>query len=112
MITRLALAAAAALASPLAFATTAGHDDTTYPDVSASWAGTVDASVVGPAAPGDVAYPGAHATIIKGVPPPATKAAWLASPDDTVYPLAAPMAESSGPAASQEQRLACGCTQR
>jgi hypothetical protein len=81
-----ALAAAALLTSSPAFASGAAgrHDDTTYPDVEATFTTDLDAaSIVTP----DVTYPGPHAVVAKTLPPASGPGA-LALNDDTTYPSA------------------------
>lgn len=107
----IAIAVAATLASAPAFgASGATHDDTTYPDMPASWAGdrvSPDQSVTYD----DVAYPGAHMTIAKEALP--APGAVLAALDDTVYPIADGAPAQIGPAApATPDHLACGCARR
>jgi hypothetical protein len=115
MPTRLAIAVTAAAAfavTPALAARGATHDDTTYPEASAIWAGgIVYTSTEPPAGHEDTAYPGAHITIVKEAPLPA-QGAVLATLDDTAYPTADEWtagATPSEPAIPAPARLACGC---
>ncbi len=108
----IAIAAAAALASAPALAASATtHDDTTYPETAAIWAG-LQVSPDQSATYDDVAYPGAHMTIAKEAPLPAPGAV-LAIFDDTVYPTADRAPARVGPAnRAMPECLACGCARR
>lgn len=110
----IAIAAVAALASAPAFgASSATHDDTTYPETPAIWTG-LHASANQAATYDDVAYPGAHMTIAKQAPLPVPDAV-LATLDDTTYPTedrAPARALPADRAMPARERLACDCARR
>lgn len=112
MTSRRAVTVVAALlfTSATALAEKPAGDDTVYPEPAGDWAGTARPSM-GDDEHGDVAYPGSHVTIGKDAPSPAA-GGWLATGDDTAYPVAEPVPGPSRPGERREERLACGCMRR